>query len=128
MSAEVFIVQHAVDLRRFIAWCGRLTFERGWKISVERLTPRARVDQEAVLRGKERQISEFTGQDPDDIHERMLVLHYGTDRVEVGNGQIWERPARRTRTGPNPLNEDEMRDHIRYVESFAASELGMSLR
>lgn len=128
MSAQVFIVQHGVHMRRLFAWLGQLTFERGWKITVERLNPRARVDQEAVLRGKERQIADETGHDPDEIHERMLVMHFGTERIEIGQGVVWERPARRTRTGDKPLDEHEMRDHIIWVEAWAARELGLNLR
>lgn len=128
MREQVFIVQHGVHMRRLFAWLGQLTFERGWKITVERLNPKARVDQEAVLRGKERTIALETDNDAEAVHDRMLAMHYGTERIELGEGRFWERPARRTRTGKNPLSQDEMRDHILFVEAFAARELGLNLK
>lgn len=122
MSAETFLLTNVGQVRRFVMWLGRLSFDKPWKVTIQRVERGSTVEQEAVLRGKERQIAEFTGHDPDEIHDEMLAQHYGTEQV----GKLI-RPARRTRTGPNPLTAGEMGDHIRFVEAFAARELGMSL-
>ncbi len=128
MSRETIILSHGVSARRFIQRLMGLTFDRPWKITLEQVTGRARTDQEAVLRGKERIISEFTGQDMEDVHDLMLARHYGTERVELGGGKYMERPARRTRTGENPLSPQEMREHITFVEAFGATELGLRMK
>lgn len=121
-TAETFVLANVGQVRRFVMWLGRLSFDKPWKVTIQQVSRGSTVEQEAVLRGKERQIAEFTGHDPDEIHEQMLADHYGTEQV----GKLI-RPARRTRTGPNSLNAAEMSDHIRWVEAFAARELGMSL-
>ena len=127
MTRETIILGHATAARRLIMRLMGLTFDRPWKVTIERVEPGAGTDQEAVLRGKERSIAEFTGHDPDEVHEEMLARHYGTEEVDLGGGRILIRPARRTRTGPKKLNRSEMGDHIRYVEAFAARELGLEL-
>lgn len=127
MRAETFILGQASDLRRVIAFVNRITFDgRPWKVTIERVEPGAGTDQEAVLRGMERQIAEHTGNDPEDVHDALLRKHYGVEKVEIG-GAVLERPARRTRTGRNKLKRSEMHDHLRYVEAFAAAELGLQV-
>lgn len=122
---EVFIVRSATDLLHMFAFGRSISFKRPWKVIWQEIDRVAGVDQEAVLRGKERKIAQHTGQDPDEVHEEMLIRHYGSETVDLGNGVTWTRPARRTRTGPNPLTRSEMVEHTRYVEAFAASFLGI---
>lgn len=128
MSRETIILTHGVSARRLIQRLMGLTFEKPWKITIEQVTGRARTSQEAVLRGKERIIADYTGHDPDEVHEQMLARHYGTIDVDLGNGRTWSRPARRTRTGDNPLSPAEMSQHIMFVEAFGATELGLVMR
>lgn len=127
MSAETFVLTSVGQVHRFAGWLARLTFEKPWRVTIERMEPRARVDQEAVLRGMERKIAEFTGHEPDEVHDVMLARHYGTVVVDLGHGRKLERPARRTRTGENKLSETEMREHMRFVEAFASTELGLDV-
>lgn len=125
--SETFIIANAGHVRRLIAWFGRISFDnRPWKVTVQRIEPGAGTDQEAVLRGMERQIAEFTGNDPDTVHETLLAKHYGTEKIELA-GAVLTRPARRTRTGEHKLSRSEMRDHMRFVEAFAAAELGLDV-
>lgn len=128
MSRETVVLTHAMSARRLITRLLGLTFEKPWRITIERVDGRARTDQEAVLRGKERIIADHTGHDPDEVHEQMLSRHYGTVTIDLGNGKTMDRPARRTRTGDNPLSPQEMTDHIRWVEAFASTELGLVMR
>lgn len=126
MSGETFVVGSAAQLGRLVLLLRRMTFERPWKVTLERVEPRAGTDQEAVLRGIERAISEFTGQDMPSVHDELLAQHYGVERIPLRGGGELVRPARRTRTGAKPLKRGEMRDHIKFAEAFAAS-LGIEL-
>lgn len=128
MSGDTYIISNIAALKRFIAWLWTLDFSKPWAFQVKRVEPGASVELEAVLRGKERQISEFTGNDMETVHDEMLSLHYGVETITLRNGIAMTRPARRTRTGPNKLSYSEMVQHIRWVEAFAAADLGMSLR
>lgn len=128
MSGDVYVISNIAALKRFIAWLWTLDFSKPWAFQVKRVEPGASVELEAVLRGKERQISEFTGNDMETVHDEMLALHYGVETLTLRNGDVMRRPARRTRTGANKLSYSEMVQHIRWVEGFAASDLGMSLR
>lgn len=115
--SDTYILANANQVRRFTAWLGRLTFDKPWKVTIERIEPGSSIEQECVLRGMEKAISEFTGHDKEEVHEMMLARHYGTEEVDLGNGQKLVRPARRTRTGANPLKYPEMREHMRFVEA-----------
>lgn len=128
MSAETFILTNAGAAVRFIGFLRSLRFDKPWKVTIQRIEPGARVDQEAVLRGKERRIADYTGHDAEEVHDMMLARHFGTETVDLGNGKQLVRPARRTRSGSNPLNESEMRQHMRFVETFGATELGLDMR
>lgn len=123
MAAETFIIQSPAMMQRLVTYLARQRdFSVPWRIEIEQCLEVAGQDQEAVLRGKESKIARHTGYGAEEIHEIMLSEHYGTEKIEVG-GHIWERPRRRTRTGPNKLNREEMKEHIRFVESFAATQL-----
>jgi hypothetical protein len=120
--SDTFILGNVGQVRRFIAWLGGLTFDKPWKVTVERIEPGSSIEQECVLRGIEKAIADFTGHDKEEVHEMMLARHYGVEEVDLGNGQKLVRP-RRTRTGTNPLKHPEMREHMRFVEAVGR-ELG----
>lgn len=124
---ETFVVSTASEIRRFVAWLGARSFKYALQITVKRVDREAGVDQEAVLRGMERRIADFTGHEPDEVHDEMLARHYGTVEVDLGGGKKLVRPARRTRTGENSLGRAEMQQHMRFVEAFAARELGLQV-
>lgn len=110
---------------QLVAWLRTIDYTKPWLITIERLEPGSSYEQQCVLRGKEAKISAHTGEDPDDVHDRLLCMHYGTEELDLGNGKIIERPARRTRTGRNPLGYSEMTEHMRYVDAFASRFLGI---
>lgn len=127
-GGDTYVISNIAALKRFIAWLWTLDFSKPWAFQVKRVEPGASVELEAVLRGIERQISEFTGNDMETVHDEMLILHYGAETIKLRDGSTLRRPSRRTRTGPNKLSYSEMVQHIRWVEAFAASDLGMNLR
>lgn len=123
---ETIYLRSGADVLRFFAFLKRLTFATPWKVTLERVERRARVDQEAVLRGFERAICEHTGQDIPTIHDELLMMRWGVKEHVCRDGTVMRVPARRTRTGDNPLNESEMREHMRFVEAEARS-MGVDL-
>jgi hypothetical protein len=127
MSGETYVVDSIASLRRLIDWLRTLDFRKPWSITVKRIEPGASVELEAVLRGKERLIADFTGHDMEEIHEEMLIRHYGKRTITFTDGTTREVPARRTRTGKDKLAYSEMVQHIRFVEAFGA-QLGIQMR
>jgi hypothetical protein len=127
MSGETYVISNIGSLKRFIAWLWTLDFSKPWMFTVKRVEPGASVELEAVLRGKERLISEFTGHDMEEIHDAMLIRHYGKETIILKDGTEWERPARRTRTGKNKLSYSETVEHVRFVEAFGAT-LGIRMK
>lgn len=129
MSGETYVVDSIAALRRLIETVLRnLDFRKPWAVTVKRIEPGASVELEAVLRGKERLISQETGHDMEEIHDEMLIRHYGKKTITFRDGSTMEVPARRTRTGTNKLAYSEMVEHIRFVEAFGASELGLQMK
>lgn len=128
MSTESYVIDSISSLRRFMDWLRQLDFRKPWIISIKRLEPGASVEQEAVLRGKERLISQFTGHDMEEVHDEMLIRHYGKKTITFRDGTTMEMPARRTRTGKDKLGYSEMLEHIRFVEAFGAAELGLQMK
>lgn len=132
LSDETFIVggDGNASMRSLCRWLWTLDLTKRWKVTVGRLEPKAGVDQEAVLRGKEAKIAAHVGYEGrselEDLHDEFLKMHYGVEKVQLGNRTI-ERPLRRTRTGKNPLKRHEMTEHLRFVERFAAQELGVEV-
>lgn len=123
MSGDVFLLSNVGQVRRFMAWLTGLSFDKAWKVTVERIERGSSIEQECVLRGMEKAIADFTGHDKDEVHEMMLARHYGTEDIDLGNGQKLVRPKRRTRTGTDPLKHPEMAEHMRFVEAVGR-ELG----
>lgn len=129
MREQTFVIGSAWQaLSQVIPFVKRLTFEKPWRITFQLVEPGSTLDQQATLRGIEQKICDHTGEDMPRVHDELLCRHYGTEQIDLGNGNIHVRPARRTRTGPNPLSESEMQEHIEYVRAFAASECGIELR
>jgi len=123
MSPDTFIIGSASQVGRFVLFLKSLTFERPWKVTIERVEPYRTVEQNAVLRGFVRQIAEFTGEEPDRMHEILLARRFGSERVELGGGNFINRPARRS----SDLSRREMADYMTWVQAFAAEHLGMEL-
>lgn len=123
----LYVVKSASSLATLLQGLRHIDFSKQWLITIKRLEPGSSYEQECVLRGMEDKIAKFTGEDPDDVHENMLCMHYGTESVELHGGRIIQRPLRRTRTGKNKLGHSEMTEHMRYVEAFASRELGLQV-
>lgn len=123
MSSDPIILTNATAARRLIQRLMSLTFERPWKVTIERVVGGRTVEQNAVLRGMERTIAEFVGEDPDAMHEILLARRFGTVEISLGEGRTMQRPARRS----SDLNRTEMADYLRWVEAFAARELALEL-
>lgn len=127
MSSDTYVVDNQMSLGRLLKWLATLDYRKAWRITVERLEPKAGVDQEAVLRGKEAKIAEFTGDTPAFVHDWLLYLNWGGQIYFPRPGVYFVVPDRRTRTGENPLRRSEMTRHIQFVEAFAAMECGLQV-
>jgi hypothetical protein len=120
---ETFHLTHAQAARRLIMRLMGLTFDRPWKVTIERIDSTRTLDQNAKWRAMVRDIAEHTGEDPDRMHEVLLAERFGTERVELGNGKHMDRPARRS----SELTKQEMADLITWGQAFAARVLGLEL-
>lgn len=123
MSAETFVVGSAAQLGRLVLLLRRMTFERPWKVTLERVEPRRSIPQNDKLRAMERQIAEHCGYAVDELHEILLAARFGTKEIRFRSGVLMERPARRS----SELTRQEMADYITWVQAFAAQHLGMEL-
>jgi hypothetical protein len=123
MRAETFVLQHAHAARRLITRLMGMTFDRAWKVTIEPVTGGFTDAQRAKIRVQDRAIAEFTGEDPDNMHEILLARRFGTERVGLGGGKWMDRPARRS----SDLSKQEAADYITWQQAFAARELGMEL-
>jgi hypothetical protein len=123
VSADTFVIGSASQVGRFVLFLKSLTFERPWKVTIERVEPRRSIPQNDKLRAMEREIAQTTGHDPDELHEILLARHFGTQRVELGGGKFINRPALRS----SDLTRAQMGDYITWVHAFAAEHLGMEL-
>lgn len=124
MSAESYFVANDVTARRLITRLMSLSFEKPWKITIERVTGKRTVEDNAVIRGMARTIAEFTGEEPDRVYEVLLARRFGTEDVPIGNGRFMQRPAKRV----SDLDHDQALAYMRWIEAFAASEIGIDLR
>lgn len=123
---DQIVLRSGTDVLQAIALLKRLGFKKPVLLTLKTIEPKARTDQEAVLRGMESKIARHTGTGPQSVHDELLKAHYGVIRIQAGK-HVFEEPARRTRSGPNPLGESEMQEHLRFVEAWAATELGLTV-
>lgn len=123
MSTETIFVGNALSARRLVQRLLSLTFDKPWKVTLQRIEGGRTVEQNAVLRGKVRVIAEFTGEDPDRMHEILLARRFGTEDVDLGGGKTMQRPARRS----SDLSHAEMSEYMHWIDAFAARELALEL-
>ena len=123
MRSETFVIQHAQSARRLIQRLMGMTFDRAWKVTIEPVSGARTTDQNAKIRAQDRTIAEFTGEDPDNMHEILLARRFGTERIDMGHGEFFHRPARRS----SDLSKQEAADYITWQQAFASRELGLEL-
>lgn len=123
MHEETFVLSHAQSARRLIMRLMNLTFDKPWKVTIGRVTGGRTTDQNAKWRAMVRDIAEHTGEDPDRMHEILLAQRFGTERIDMGHGEFFHRPARRS----SDLDKKEMAELITWGQAFAARELGLEL-
>jgi len=132
MSGETFVIGSASQVGRFVMFLKSLTFERPWKVTIERVEPRRSVSQNDKLRAMEREIAQHTGYDPDELHELLLARRFGTQRIHLGQVERADRyntpayivrPAMRS----SELTRAQMADYITWVQAFASEYLEMDL-
>jgi hypothetical protein len=123
MSAgDVFLLDNAPRVGRFVLWLKGLTFRPGrvLKVSVEWVDPKGTDAQRALLRALEGEMAKHCGYHRDELHEILLAHRFGTKRIELVKGCYLERPARRS----SDLNRLETSAYIDWVKQ-RADEMGL---
>jgi hypothetical protein len=125
VRVQTYFLSSGVNVLRAIAALKQLTFgpKRGYVITIEPVEPHHTDAQRKKLRAMEGEIAEHTGNDPDELHEILLARRFGIEEVNLGNGKVLHRPARRS----SDLSRSEMGDFITWVQAFAAREAGLEL-
>lgn len=116
MSEQRFLLQTPEHRSRLIAGIGQLQLrpDRALMVTFERVDLTRSVGQNKRLRAIEREISEYSGHDMIEVHERLLERKFGLVYTPLGGGKWRIEPARRT----SDMGVAEIEDYIDWVISI----------
>lgn len=125
MSADTFVLGSAAAVQRLVSQLLRLQFAPGWawKVTVEKVDPRGTSAQMAKIRAIVSDMAEQTGEDAELLYEKLLARRFGVEEIDLGNGRVMARPAKRV----SELGRQGRSDYIDWLQALAA-EYGVRLR
>lgn len=115
MSPQTFLLRTSEHRARLIAGIGHMQIrgDRPFMVTFERVDLTRTSGQNRRLRTIEREISEHTGHDMIEVHERLLERKFGLEITDLGGGKIRVEPARRT----SDMGVAEIEEYIEWVIS-----------
>lgn len=99
-----------------------LDFSKSWKVTVEEFKPKRTTSQNAYLFGVaypaflEGGGEALRGWSVNELHEFMLMQHFGEESLELG-GRSYSRPVKRS----SKLSRQEFSDYLEFLSAYAGN-------
>jgi len=94
-----------------------------YRLTIEKVEPRGTEGQRRRIRAIVGEIAEQTGNDAGHLYEQLLELRFGLDELEMPDGSVTARPAKRV----SDMNWQQRSDYIDWLQAIAA-DVGVELR
>lgn len=123
MSAETFHLRSASQVGSFVLFLRRLTFDRPWRVTIERVDEHGSDGQRRMIRATVGDMAMHTGEDAKLLYEQLLARRFGLIEKPVGDGRMFSEPAKRV----SDMSWKERSDYIDWLHSLCA-EYGVPVR
>lgn len=121
MTPRTFVLSSPVTVDRLASFLKAQVEQHPVSVRVERHRQRRSTTANARYWAIVQKVADFTGHDPDELHDAFKVRFLGTDEIQVGA---------ETMTVPKPsrtLDTQGFRDFMERVEAWATTTLGVFL-